>query len=233
MILVIFTGLFKEFLLVFSIIIIHELGHLFSAVYYKWDIDKISIYPYGGCVSFNEKLNRPIREEFIILIMGPLVQVFYLLVFYLFFRFGFVSFKTFVLFKTYNFTLLCFNLLPIYPLDGGRIVNLLFNFFLPYRKCNFLIIVISILFIFIVIVNCSSVNLVMMMVFVLSEVFVFIKQQDYLYNKFLLERFLFNFSFYRVRVIKNKNNFYRGKRHVLYNNFKYVTEKEYLKGRYR
>ena len=219
MILVIFTGLFKEFLLVFSIIIIHELGHLFSAVYYKWDIDKISIYPYGGCVSFNEKLNRPIREEFIILIMGPLVQVFYLLVFYLFFRFGFVSFKTFVLFKTYNFTLLCFNLLPIYPLDGGRIVNLLFNFFLPYRKCNFLIIVISILFIFIVIVNCSSVNLVMMMVFV--------------YNKFLLERFLFNFSFYRVRVIKNKNNFYRGKRHVLYNNFKYVTEKEYLKGRYR
>ena len=208
MILVIFTGLFKEFLLVFSIIIIHELGHLFSAVYYKWDIDKISIYPYGGCVSFNEKLNRPIREEFIILIMGPLVQVFYLLVFYLFFRFGFVSFKTFVLFKTYNFTLLCFNLLPIYPLDGGRIVNLLFNFFLPYRKCNFLIIVISILFIFIVIVNCSSVNLVMMMVFVLSEVFVFIKQQDYLYNKFLLERFLFNFSFYRVRVIKNKNNFY-------------------------
>ena len=233
LVLVIFTGLFKEFLLVFSIIIIHEFGHLFSAVYYKWNIDRISIYPYGGCVSFNEKLNRPIKEEFIILIMGPLVQVFYLFIFYLFFRFGFVSYKMFVLFKSYNVTLLCFNLLPIYPLDGGRIVNLLFNFFLPYRRCNFLIIVVSILFIFIVVVNCSSINLVMMMVFLLSEVFVFVKQQDYLYNKFLLERFLFNFSFYRVRVIKNKNNFYRGKRHVLYKDFKYVTEREYLKERYR
>ena len=69
--------MFKEFFMVFSLIIIHELGHLTMAVYYKWNLDKISIYPFGGCVKFNEKINKPIKEEFIILISGPLMQIFF------------------------------------------------------------------------------------------------------------------------------------------------------------
>jgi len=230
---VIFTGLYKEFLIIFSIIIIHEFGHLFCAVYYKWNIDKISIYPYGGCVSFNEKINRPIREELIILVMGPTVQMVYFFVVYLLFINGFVDLKTYSLFKTYNFTLLSFNLMPIYPLDGGRIVNVVSNYLFSYRWCNLIICFISILFIFLVVINSYSVNLVMMMVFVLTEVFVFIKEQGYLYNKFLLERYLFDYKFLKYKVIKNKDGFYRDKRHIICIDNKYVTEKEYLRGRYK
>lgn len=232
-VLVIFTGLYKEFLIVFSIIIVHEFGHLFSAVYYRWNIDKISIYPYGGCVSFNEMINRPIREELIILVMGPIVQMVYFFVVYLFFINGFVDFKTYSLFKTYNFTLLSFNLMPIYPLDGGRIVNVVSNYLFSYRWCNLIICIVSILFIFLVVINSYSINLVMMMVFVLTEVFVFIKEQGYLYNKFLLERYLDDYKFLKYKVIKNKDGFYRDKRHIIYIDNKYVTEKEYLRGRYK
>ena len=232
-ILVIFTGVYKEFLIVFSIIIVHEFGHLFSAIYYKWNVDRISIYPYGGCVSFNESINRPIREELIILVMGPVVQIVYFFFVYLFFINGFIDLKTYSLFKTYNFALLGFNLMPIYPLDGGRIVNVLCNYLFCYRWCNLIICFVSILFIFLVVISCYSFNLVMMMVFVLTEVFVFIKEQGYLYNRFLLERYLFDYKFSKYKVIKNKDGFYRDKRHVIYVDNKYVTEKEYLRGRYK
>ena len=73
----------------------------------------------------------------------------------------------------------------------------------------------------------------MMMVFVLTEVFVFIKEQGYLYNKFLLERYLGDYKFLKYKVIKNKDGFYRDKRHIIYIDNKYVTEKEYLRGRYK
>ena len=231
--LVIFTGLYKEFLIVFSIVIIHEFGHLFSAVYYKWNIDKISIYPYGGCVSFNEKINRPIKEELIILVMGPIVQIVYFLIVYLLFMRGFIDFKTFGLFKTYNFTLLSFNLMPIYPLDGGRIVNVFSNYLFSYRWCNLIICFISVFFIFLVVIYSYNINLVMMMVFVLTEVFVFFFFQGYLYNKFLLERYLDDYGFSKYKIIRNKNGFYRDRRHIIYIDNEYVTEKDYLRRRYK
>ena len=48
----------KEFLMVFTIVIIHELGHFIMAKHFKWNFDKIAIYPFGGCTKFNEKINR-------------------------------------------------------------------------------------------------------------------------------------------------------------------------------
>ena len=165
--------------------------------------------------------------------MGPIVQMVYYFVIYLLFINGFVDLKTYSLFKTYNFALLSFNLMPIYPLDGGRIVNVFCNYLFSYRWCNLIICIVSILFIFLVVINSYSINLVMMMVFVLTEVFVFIKEQDYLYNKFLLERYLGDYKFLKYRVIKNKDGFYRDKRHIIYIDNKYVTEKEYLRGRYK
>ena len=44
--------------------------------------------------------------------------------------------RNYILFKNYHYTLLCFNLLPIYPLDGGRILNCIINYLLPYKKGN-------------------------------------------------------------------------------------------------
>jgi stage IV sporulation protein FB len=69
------TGLFKEFLVLTSIIVIHEIGHIVAAIYFKWNIDKIIILPFGGLTLFNEKINRPLNEELIILLFGPIFQI--------------------------------------------------------------------------------------------------------------------------------------------------------------
>ena len=45
LLLLILTGSFKETLIVFFIIIVHESGHLLSSKIFKWKLDKIVIYP--------------------------------------------------------------------------------------------------------------------------------------------------------------------------------------------
>lgn len=40
----IFTARFKELLLLFCIVLIHELGHAFAAAHYNWRIKKFNCY---------------------------------------------------------------------------------------------------------------------------------------------------------------------------------------------
>ena len=88
-------------------------------------------------------------------------------------------------------------------------------------------------FIFLVVIYSYNINLVMMMAFVLTEVFVFFREQGYLYNKFLLERYLDDYGFSKYKIIRNKNGFYRDRRHIIYIDNEYVTEKDYLRRRYK
>lgn len=227
------TGMYKDFLIIFLIIIIHEFGHLLMALLFKWNIDKISIYPYGGCVKFNEKINRPLKEELLILISGPFFQILFFIIITILYKNSILSFRNYLLFKTYHYTLLFFNLLPIYPLDGGKILNVLLEYIFPYKKSNKLIIILSYLVLVFLLISYKNINLIMMSIFLLTEITLYLKRQDYLFNKFLLERYLNDYNFKKIKIINNKNNMYRDKRHMLKNRNKYILEKDYLKERFK
>lgn len=225
--------MFKEFLMIFSIIIVHEIGHFLAANYYKWNLDKISIYPFGGCVKFNEKINKPIKEEFIILISGPLMQIFFFIFVYFLLNEGLVTYRNFIIFKTYHYTLLLFNLLPIYPLDGGRLLNLIMNMFFPYKKGNKLVIIISIVVLLSSLYFYSNINYIFMGILLLSELIIYLKRQNYLYNKMLLERYIYKENHKKFKIIKNKDSMYKDKRHIILYKNKYITEKDYLNQRFK
>ena len=108
-----------------SIILVHEIAHLLLAKYYKWKTDKIYIYPLGGITKFNEDINKSLKEELLIVIIGPIVQLIY---------YYFLTILGIEDIFVFNFILLAFNLLPIYPLDGGRILNIILAFLMPYKK---------------------------------------------------------------------------------------------------
>lgn len=226
------TGLFKEFIIIFSIIIIHELGHLLGAMFFKWKVDKIVIYPYGGCVKFDDNINKPLYEEAIILILGPLFQLFYLLFIYFCFCNNLILDRTFNLFVYYNFSLLVFNLLPIYPLDGGKLVNIFNNYYFSYKKGNILTIVLSLIFLFISFLFYKNLSFYLMGVLLIFDIFIYFKRQNYLYNKLLLERYLNKYKFKKRKVINNKDNVYKERYHVIYYDNKYITEKDYLNKRF-
>lgn len=229
----IITGMFKELIMVFFIIVTHELGHLMAAKLLKWKTKQIKIYPFGGCCVLEESINRPIKEELFILISGPLFQIIVFTLISILSTKGFITYRNLKIYSNYHYTLLFFNLLPIYPLDGGRIVNQFLEIYFPYKKSNKMTIVLSIIIIVCMLPFYNNLNFMLMIVFLLIELIEYLKKQDYLYNKFLLERFLNNYSFKKEKIIKNKNNMYKDKRHIIYYKNKYLTEKEYLKNRFQ
>ena len=192
------------------------------------NVKYIYIYPLGGISKFNMLLNDYIWKELLILLAGPLTQnIAYIILINIFNRDREVI-------LIYHLSILIFNLLPIYPLDGGRIVNLLFNIFIPYKKSLQLIIKISYittLIIFIIQKN-ITINIIIMSLFLLLIIHKEEGKINFIYNKFLLERVMNNYNFKRRKMINNITNFYRNRTHLIKENGKYYEEKEYLTKKY-
>ncbi len=235
-ILVILTGIFKEFIILSCIIIFHEIGHMLGAILFRWEIDKIHLYPFGGCIKFKEAINKPLYQELIIMLMGPSFQIIFYLVILILFNKNYINMKDFYLFKNYHYSILFFNLLPAIPLDGGRLLNILFNYLYPYKKSLKIIIFLAYIIFFsiigFVLLYYKNFNLLILVIFLITKVFIENKNIDFLYNKFMLDRYLKKYNFKAYKVINNKNNMYRDKKHVIKDNNRYISELEYLKKRF-
>ena len=172
-------------------------------------------------------LNINVYKEFIILIMGPIFQnIAYLIL-------NLILDNNLVL--RYHIGILIFNLLPIYPLDGGKLLNLLFTNIIPYKLSYKITIIISYLMtIIILFLNRQlSINMIITYIFLIF----LIKKEDNklknIYNKFLLERYLYNYNYSKNKIIKKENNFYRTKNNIIKIGNKYYNENEYLNKKYQ
>lgn len=212
----ILTGYFKIYLIISFIIFFHEIGHILVSQYYKWNIKKIVILPFGGITIFKEHINKRIKEEFLIAIAGPIFQTFLFVI------------KNPLFFKI-NLFLLIFNLLPIFPLDGSKILNLLFNKMISFKYSHIFSIYISFLVLLLVFVK-NSFNLVLLIIFL----FLFIKtlkeriNHKYIFNKFMFERYLYKFNFKKSSIINNPKQMKRDYKHIFHIKNKYILEKDFL-----
>lgn len=135
-------------------IVPHEYGHALAARLYKIKTARIVIYPIGG-VAFLEnglvKLDR--WKELIVAGAGPAVSLALALIgLGMFFLTGtFVEGQRVVgnftnlwfLFGAINMSLFVFNLLPAFPMDGGRILRGILSFFMDYVQATRLCVHIS------------------------------------------------------------------------------------------
>ena len=217
LLIIIITGNFNPFIYYFLLLLIHEIGHALCGMSLGYELDKIILYPYGGITTFNYPINIPLKRELLILLMGPIMQIL-----------GYLLLKNIYDIKLFHYTLLIFNLLPIYPLDGGKISNILCNYKFNYLKSFYITFIISIVLIFyIFLYNLKhfNLNLFLMLIVIFIKLIDFYKMRYYYYQRFLLERYLHEYSFKKVKIIKNIKNFYRDNRHYIY----YLDEKKYLK----
>ncbi len=117
----------------FSIILLHEFGHCFAARYVGGQAHDVLLWPLGGLAMINVP-SRP-RAHFIATAGGPAVNVVIAIIAFPLFRLLeagrpellgnlFYWAVKWVLIE-WNLILLVFNLLPIYPMDGGRIFHAL------------------------------------------------------------------------------------------------------------
>lgn len=120
--------------------IIHELGHLFVGLILGMKAEKIEIMPYGVSIAFklrpsdyNKKIkkgNQLELKKIIVACAGPITNLIIILIVMQ------MNINVFLgLMIVYsNLLLMIFNLLPIYPLDGGRIIKGILHIFLGKAK---------------------------------------------------------------------------------------------------
>ncbi|WP_135534953.1 CBS domain-containing protein [Halostella pelagica] len=120
-------------------VVLHELGHSLTAMHYGFSIDSITLWIFGGIASFTE-MPEDWKQELQIAIAGPVVSVLVGAVCYV----GFVSLPSsldtvrFVLgyLALLNFVLAVFNMLPGFPMDGGRVLRALLARTRPYARAT-------------------------------------------------------------------------------------------------
>ncbi len=234
------SGLFKDVLSLFLIIIIHELGHVLISLLFKWKIQKIDITICGGFITYDDIIDKAFNQEIIISLAGFFFQFILYLITCLLFYLKVIDIKLFSLINRYNLSIFLFNVLPIYPLDGSKLLFVLYCMIMPYKKALKLINITSFISIFMVIIYFVIFNVkfeysyIMIICFILIKIINFTKDIPYLFNKFLFQRYIYGTNSKKYKYI-NKNDltlFERRKKHYFLIGKHYYDEKKVLAKRF-
>jgi Zn-dependent protease/predicted transcriptional regulator len=114
-------------LVFFGSVLLHELSHSVMAMRLGVPVEGITLFLFGGVSKMKMEANRP-RDEFLIAVVGPLTSIVLAGVFWLVVNLASGLFSPIVLFALgylgwLNLLLGVFNMLPGFPLDGGRVLR--------------------------------------------------------------------------------------------------------------
>ena len=133
-ILLIILGFKGELVIAFVLVFIHELVHYLTARVLGFSGFDIEILPIGAVLKVKDLDEASPKEDLIISLSGPLLNLLLAVVFYVLFR----TFNRPYLHLIYNSNLAIgvFNLIPAFPLDGGRVLRDILSMKTIYRRAN-------------------------------------------------------------------------------------------------
>jgi Zn-dependent protease len=141
-------------LALFMCVVMHEFGHALSARFYGVSTQDITILPIGGLARLDKMPEKPL-QEFVVALAGPAVNVVIALILSIV-VFGCFSFKLDVgdiqkltandetpmnmLFTLLisNIGLVVFNMIPAFPMDGGRVFRALLSLKLGRSRATYI-----------------------------------------------------------------------------------------------
>ncbi|HEY8890357.1 MAG TPA: M50 family metallopeptidase [Clostridium sp.] len=172
-ILLIILGFKGQLIISFAFVIIHELMHYLVARILGFSGFDIEILPIGAVLKVKDLDEASAKEDLIISLAGPLFNLLLAAIFY----FLFIVFKSpyLQLMCNSNLAIGIFNLIPAFPLDGGRVLRDILSIKTIYRKANEISVMISMIlgsiFMFIYFVSVyahkSNFNLGLISIFIL------------------------------------------------------------------
>lgn len=225
------TGHFCNCIIFTSLILIHEFGHVIAATVFKYKVNQITIYPYGGLTKFDNIINTNIYKDLVVAISGILFQCIYFIIIYILYSNGIIRDYIYHLFVLYHESMLIFNLLPIIPLDGFKILNLLLSKVFNFNFSNYASVFISlftiIIFLFFNVYD-KNYSLILVIGILMKNIYDFYYKINYIYNRFMLERYLYNINYRNYKIINNETKMYRDKSHLIVKNGKIIPEKVFL-----
>lgn len=127
-------------LCIFVTVVMHEFGHALAAKNYGIQTRDITLLPIGGLARLDKLPEKPL-EELVVAFAGPLVNIVLALITSFFITFpenaealaaqlstGVNASNFFLNFFIVNIVLAVFNLIPAFPMDGGRVLRALLAF---------------------------------------------------------------------------------------------------------
>ena len=224
------SGYIKNIFIIFIIVLIHELGHVFFFYLFKYDIESIVIYPFGGVSKVNKRIHERIYKDVLVSIGGVLFQLFLFILFYLLFRYCFIVKSTYDMFCTYNSSVILFNLIPMIPLDGSKLLFSVFTKYLPYKLSYLFMIIVGIisLVLFVIYTFIFRLNDIVVYVFLFVNLLVVIRDYKYIMNRFYLERILYDNYYDGILYSGDINAMKLNKYQYFKEGDKMLGEKKYL-----
>ena len=138
-----FTKQIEIYAMIMLFALIHELGHLLAGILMGMKQEKIELMPFGVSISFKikvEEYNKKIKKgnmleikKILVALAGPLTNFIIIIIAS---NINIDLFKALIIIYT-NFLIMIFNLLPIYPLDGGRILKEILHINFGIQKSEF------------------------------------------------------------------------------------------------
>lgn len=134
------------FLAIFACVLLHEFGHALAARQFGIATKDITLLPIGGVARLTRMPEKPLQELWVA-IAGPLVNVVIAALIFV----GLLSYERFEnlanpafawdgqFFRELmwiNVALVAFNMLPAFPMDGGRVLRAVLAFFLPFVQAT-------------------------------------------------------------------------------------------------
>ncbi|WNQ12978.1 site-2 protease family protein [Paenibacillus aurantius] len=128
------TGYFVELLTLFGLVFIHEMGHVAAAKAFGWTVREVQFLPFGGVAVVEESGSMPAREELWVALAGPLQNLWMIALALLMKAAGWDNDGWWDYFLKANAMLGLFNLLPVLPLDGGKVLLSVLSYWVSYHR---------------------------------------------------------------------------------------------------
>ncbi len=140
-----FTKQIEIYTILMLFAFVHELGHLVSGICLGLKVKSINIMPLGVSINFEDYSNKYIIKKIVIAISGPLINLIIVIL-------GIYNeWNEEIIYS--NMLIGMFNLIPLYPLDGGRILKYIVQLtsnskeaeIVTYKLSNILIIILTLI----------------------------------------------------------------------------------------
>jgi len=235
--LAIMLGYLNEYVIFALTIIVHELGHLTMAFFYKWDLVELKFFAFGGVMEFKGELNKSNKEDLIISSGGILFNIIMLIVLYVL-RSNTVSA---IHINLINYAIwaqlfvIIFNSIPLPPLDGSRIVYAILCQFIPYKKVLQIVkgmnsILITFLIATTFLYNIRQIFIIV--TFLSYSTIKYNKEVDYLFQRFLLQKKMYINVDLPKKIVEISNDYWENKIYRGYSNLFQVKNRIYEEVKY-
>lgn len=136
-------GHIEDLLISFFVVLLHEGTHVFTAKLLGYNIENIEIFPFGGVARIEERFGINPQHEIMIAASGPIFNLIMVCISYYLMSIFALSNEVFIFFMYSNLIIGVFNLLPIIPLDGGRIIRAYLAYLIGLKKGTKLVVILS------------------------------------------------------------------------------------------